>query len=81
MINNKNKIYVNMIVEMNKYGEILPRKILWNDGRIFDIDKIIDKRKSASLKAGGCGIRYTCIISGQQRYIFLDNGKWFIEHI
>lgn len=59
-----------MIVEMTKEGEILPSKIVWEDGRIFLIDKITDKRKMASLKIGGCGIRYTCFIKGKERYFF-----------
>ena len=35
--------------------------------------------KAAALKAGGCGIRYTCRIRGQQTYLFLDGDRWFVE--
>ena len=40
---------------------IRPVSIGWEDGRIFEIDRIPDIRKAASLKAGGPGIRYICI--------------------
>ncbi len=73
------RVNVNMIVKMTTEGEIFPYKILWEDGRVFEIEKITDKRKMASLKAGGCGVRYTCKISGAERYIYLDNGIWFLE--
>ncbi|WRS28891.1 hypothetical protein U6B65_01390 [Oscillospiraceae bacterium MB08-C2-2] len=58
---------------------MLPLVIQWEDGREFKIDRILDVRLAASLKAGGCGIRYTCRISGQQRYLFLEENRWFVE--
>ena len=70
---------IDMIVKMTAQGKILPCKIIWHDGTSYEIDKITDIRNAASLKAGGCGVRYTCSIGGQVRYIYLDNGIWFIE--
>ena len=64
---------------MNEEGNVYPLKIVWENGREYAIDKVIDIRRSASLKAGGAGIRFTCKISGQIRYLFLDEYKWFIE--
>ena len=45
----------------------------------YPIDRITDVRYATSLKAGGCGIRYTCRILGKERYIFLEENKWFVE--
>ena len=39
-------------------GTIKPLAVKWEDGRIFNIDKIYDMRWSRSLKAGGSGARY-----------------------
>lgn len=75
------KIYVNMVAEMTKEGKIYPSKIIWEDGRIFAIDKITDIKKMASLKAGGYGVRYTCNICGKQCNIYLEEDKWFIEKV
>ena len=60
-------------------GNIRPRAIYWEDGRKFEIDRILDVRRAASLKAGGVGIRYTCRIMGKTVMLFNEEGKWFIE--
>jgi len=78
-MNNMKKIYVEIIASFNKNGEIRPLKLIWEDGISYEIQKIIDIRPAASLKAGGCGIRYTCKINGQERYLFLEETKWFVE--
>ena len=51
----------------------------WEDGRKFPIDRVMDVRQAASLKAGGQGMRYTCRIAGKEVYLFCDEGKWFLE--
>ena len=50
------------------------------NGRSYQIDRVLDIRRAASLKAGGVGRRYTCRICGKERYLWLeDDGKWFVE--
>lgn len=74
------KIYVGVIAEFTKEGALLPKSMRWEDGRVFDIDRICDVRRAASLKAGGTGIRYTCRICGQQKYLFYEgNNMWFVD--
>ena len=34
---------------------------------------------AASLKVGGRGIRYTVKIGANERYIFRDEDRWFVE--
>lgn len=74
------KKYIDVIAKFDTDGKIVPLKIIWDDGHEYEIDRICDIRKAASLKAGGAGIRYTCRISGQQRFLFLEENKWFIEY-
>ena len=38
------------------------------DGHVYEIQKVTDVRRAASLKAGGAGIRYTCIVDGKELY-------------
>lgn len=78
---NYKKTYVEVTARFTAEGEILPIKILWKDGRSFFIDKLLDIRPAASLKAGGAGIRYTCRIDGRQSYLFLEENRWFVEEI
>ena len=73
------KIYVDVTARFDADGKILPLVLQWEDGREFEIDKVLDVRPAASLKAGGCGIRYTCRILGQLRYLFLEENRWFVE--
>ncbi len=73
------KIYVDVTARFDTEGTILPLSIQWEDGRRFEIDKVLDVRPAASLKAGGCGMRYTCRILGQLRYLFLEENRWFVE--
>ena len=60
-------------------GNIRPRAITWEDGRVFEIDRVLDVRRAASLKAGGLGIRYICRIRGKEVRLFNDEGHWFME--
>lgn len=74
------KVYVEVMAEFTKDGELIPKSFVWTDGIRYEIDRITDKRRAASLKAGGVGMRYTCFIEGQQRYLYYeDNNMWFME--
>lgn len=73
------KQYISVTVKFDTDGNLLPLKIHWEDGRSFDIDRVTDIRYAASLKAGGIGLRYTCRILGMERYIFLEENRWFVE--
>lgn len=74
------KVYVDVTVEFTKDGRLLPKYMRWEDGRVYQIDRIKDVRRAASLKAGGAGIRYTCMICGQEKHLFYEeNNKWFVE--
>ncbi|MBQ3514507.1 MAG: hypothetical protein IJA32_12050 [Lachnospiraceae bacterium] len=36
--------------------------------------------RAASLRAGGVGMRYTCIIDGKESHLYYeDNNMWFVE--
>lgn len=74
------KVYVDVVAEFTKDGRLLPKSIKWEDGNVFEIQRITDVRRAASLKAGGVGMRYTCVICGQQKHLFYeDNNMWFVE--
>ncbi len=82
------KIYVKVDATFEIDGSIVPKYMYWQDGRKFEVQKILDVRRAASLKAGGTGLRYTCKIEGYQRYLFLEDcikansvfgAKWFVE--
>ena len=72
------KAYVNVMAEFTNDGRLLPRSFIWKDGHVYEIQKVTDVRRAASLKAGGAGIRYTCIVDGKESHLFYeDNNMWF----
>lgn len=73
------KQYISVTAVFDEDGNLLPLSITWSDGRKFPIDKVTDVRYAASLKAGGAGIRYTCMIGGVKKYIFLEDNRWFVD--
>jgi hypothetical protein len=73
------KISLEVIATFDLDGNIHPKAIVWEDGRVFDIDKVLDARRAASLKAGGLGMRYICRIRGREVKLFNDEGHWFME--
>ena len=76
---NKVKTYVSVEVLFDEAAQMIPRAVQWEDGRVFTIDKVLDVRPAASLKAGGQGMRYTCRIRGKETYLFYENPRWFVE--
>ena len=44
-----------------------------------EIDRVLDVRPAASLKAGGAGLRYTVRIGRTETYLFLEETRWFVE--
>lgn len=73
------RVYVKVIVEYDEAGGVRPLSIAWEDGRRFEVDRLLDVRRAAATKAGGQGIRYTCRIRGHETYLFEDDGRWFVE--
>ena len=73
------KIYVKVRADFDFDGKLRPLLLRTEDGAPQRIDRVLDVRPAASLKAGGQGIRYTCMIQGQPLYLFYDEPHWFIE--
>ena len=77
---NDRKIYVDVTAKFSKEGQLIPVNFVWQDGQTYEIQKITNVCRAASLKAGGVGTRYTCMIDGRQSYLFYeDNNRWFVE--
>ena len=76
---NPNKVYISVTVLYYDSGGFIPIAIIWEDDREYWINKVIDIRRAASLKAGGTGIRYTCRMEGKEVYLFFEDDRWFME--
>lgn len=73
------KVYVDVTATFTKDGNLYPLYFVWEDGKRYEIDKVFESKRAASLKVGGQGIRYRCRVLGKEVYLFLEDGKWFIE--
>lgn len=73
------KVYVAVVTRFSPEGKLRPLSVEWEDGRVYEIDRVLDIRKAASLKAGGVGVRYTVEIGGRRTYLFLEENRWFVE--
>lgn len=82
------KVYVDVTAKFNSDGFLIPINLTWEDGQVFEIDRVTDIRQAAAMKAGGQGDRYTVWINGQQSYLFFERncsltgnniGRWFVE--
>ena len=73
------RVYFKVVVQIDEAGGVRPLSVAWEDGRTFEVDRLLDVRQAASTKVGGQGIRYTCRIRGHETYLFEDNGRWFVE--
>ena len=78
MVNNI-KTYVAVEASFSPDGRLTPRTVIWEDGHRYEINKVLDVRRAASLKAGGAGIRYTVRIGRRETFLFLEENRWFVE--
>ena len=82
------KVYVQVAVDMDERGKMMPREIAWEDGSKFAIDKVLGVVPAAAQKAGGQGDRYTIRIKDRITSLFFERstnlsgpviGRWFVE--
>ena len=80
---NEFKVYVDVNVDFLSDGRIVPRSFVWEDGTHYEIERVIDTRRAASLKAGGAGMRYTVRVRNKEVFMYLEEvqgvDKWFME--
>jgi len=73
------KVFVEVVASFSKEGKIVPVSFIWENGMRYEIDKVHEHMKAASLKVGGQGMRYKCRVKGKEVYLFLEEGRWFME--
>ena len=81
------KIYVKVNTDFDSTGYMLPRTIIWNDGRVFRIESVKDFRPACSVERGRSGDCYTVVIKGEEKLLFFEKassffapriGRWFV---
>lgn len=72
------KRYVDVITLVDREGKLKPLILIWENGLQYPIDRILEVRNATS-EVGGCGILYRCHIGSQERRLFYEKNRWFIE--
>ena len=73
------KVFVEVQLTVSPEGDVRPNTIKFEDGTVYEIDRLRHRGRAHATKVGGTGIRYTVVIRGQETYLFEDEGKWFVE--
>ena len=73
------KVYVSVVAEIDEDGNKRPLSIRWEDGRVYEIDRITEIKRAFAVKVGGTAVRYTIVVSSKVTFLFEDEGKWFVE--
>ena len=82
------KVYVDVLAAFDANGHVYPRALVWEDGRKYIIDKVLDCKPAAAMRSGGQGERFTVRVQGRETYLFFERstevsglnlGRWFVE--
>ena len=78
------KLYVEVGVVYAPDGVMEPKYLrLSPTGEKYMIDRVYRRQRSASRKAGGCGICYFVRVKGQDARLFYEDSpdacRWFVE--
>ena len=66
------KVYVKVNTDFDSTGYMLPRSIIWDDGRVFNIEEIRDFRPASSIDKNLSGDCYTIIVHGEEKFLFFE---------
>lgn len=68
------RVFVDVIAAFRR-GHVRPVRLIWPDGRTYEIDRVLDVRRAPS-KSGGAGIRYTCRVCRREMYLYFDEWEY-----
>lgn len=75
----RRKVYVTVQAEHAPDGSCRPKSIGLADGKCYEIDRIVQVSRCASM-VGGRGVRYRVRIGRTETNLFDEqNGRWFVE--
>lgn len=80
-MDNSSKAYVGVNANFEPDGKLTPLSVAWEDGSEYEIDRVLNVCRAASLKAGRVGIRYTVRIGSTEMYLFREDNRWFVERL
>ena len=75
----REKHYVPVVVRFDEQGQLRPLTIEFDEGHKYPVDRVLDVCRAACQTVGGVVVRYTVRVRGQERYLWLEKDRWFVE--
>lgn len=72
------RVYIKVLAEFD-FGCVTPLRIELDDGRKYEIDRLIRVERRAPASGGGGMLRYEVRVYSKTRYLWRDGDKWFVE--
>ena len=72
-----NRTYVDVECICLVNGTVVPKRVIWRDGRSWDIVRVI--HSCTSVGGEFDGIRYTVLIGKSEKQIYFTKGRWYVE--
>ena len=72
------KKYVSVNADVDSDGVIRPLRILWDDGRQWEVTKVLHTCTASHNEFEG--IRYTIKIGRAVKYLYRDGQRWYVDY-
>lgn len=76
------KVYVKVNVDFDSDGNMVPKRIIWEDGTDYEIDRILAySPREARRDIAAAGERWLVLLRGRQTYLYYDMlppKRWFV---
>ena len=72
------KYYVDVESHFDSDGIIIPDRIIWDDGRLWKISKVLHTCAASHHEYEG--IRYTIKIGRAEKYLYRDGQRWYVDY-
>ena len=82
------RIYVGVTTSIDSTGTIIPKEIVWNDGRVFEIEQVISSCPASRVRKGMPGDCFIIRVRGKEKPLFFEKVderfpgryfRWFVE--
>lgn len=77
----REKRYVPVVVRFDAEGQLRPLEIEFDEEHKYAVDRVLDVCRAACQTVGGVGVRYTVQVHGKERYLWLEENRWFVEAV
>lgn len=76
------KVYVAVTLKVDREGKVIPLRFEWEDGRVFEIDRVRSEGMSPARHLWAILTRrYDITVAGKERELFVEtrSNRWFVE--